>query len=285
RQELQAAWEASNPGWQAAGKQRPYFEILELYRPGKQEAFVKTESDGVIENWVDEDFAILDSSSEQEWHRDPGVLYVSNPIEYRISYFRFGAQQGYKYDPAGEAIASVDSLKRSELGFLSREELIHLGEHLFAIEGCWYCHTDQTRTLIQDTVLNGSDSFPAPPSSANEYVYQRVTFAGGRRIGPDLSRVGIKRPSRDWHKSHFWSPKTASAGTPMPSFKHFFDTDPRGTAKSPVGVPNYKFEAVYQYLMTKGTRITAPTQAWWQGKDPIRTIDIIERRGKHEETR
>ena len=62
----------------------------------------------------------------------------------------------------------------------------------------------------------------------------------------------------------------------MPSFRHFFDDDPRGTSKSPYGIPNYKFEAVYQYLMTKGTRITAPTQAWWIGKDPIQTTQIIE---------
>ena len=65
-------------------------------------------------------------------------------------------------------------------------------------------------------------------------------------------------------------------GLIMPSFRHFFDFDPRGTAKSPVGIPNYRFEAIYQYLMTKGTRITPPTQAWWLGKDPIRTKEIIE---------
>jgi cytochrome c oxidase cbb3-type subunit 2 len=226
---------------------------------------------------------VLDESPRQDWHSDAGVLYVNNPVEYRISYFRFGAQEGYKYDPEGDAITSVDKLREPELGFLSRQELISKGEAIYAQEGCWYCHTDQTRTLIQDTVLNGSDSYPAPPSSANEYVYQRVTFPGTRRIGPDISRVGIKRPSRDWHKSHFWSPKTASAGTIMPAFKHFFDDDPRGTAKSAFGVPNWRFEAIFQYLMTKGTRITAPTQAWWQGKDPIQTIELIERRAVSEE--
>ncbi len=28
--------------------------------------------------------------------------------------------------------------------------------------------------------------------------------------------------------------------------------------------------------MTKGTRITPPTQAWWLGKDPLHTTEIIE---------
>jgi cytochrome c oxidase cbb3-type subunit 2 len=127
-------------------------------------------------------------------------------------------------------------------------------------------------------VLNGSAEYPAPPSSANEYIYQKITFPGTKRNGPDLSRVGVKRPGRDWHKGHFWSPKTASLGSIMPSFKHFFDNDPRGTSSAQIGIPNYKFESVYQYLMTKGTRITPPTEAWWLGKDPIDTKAIIEGR-------
>ena len=151
-----------------------------------------------------------------------------------------------------------------------------MGEHIFAIEGCWYCHTDQSRTLIQDSVLNGGASFAAPPSSGNEYIYQKITFPGTRRIGPDLSRVGVKRPSRDWHKGHFWQPRTPSPGSIMPSFRHFFDDDPRGQAATTVGIPNYRFEAIFQYLMTKGTRITPPTQAWWLGLDPLNTTEIIE---------
>jgi cytochrome c oxidase cbb3-type subunit 2 len=62
----------------------------------------------------------------------------------------------------------------------------------------------------------------------------------------------------------------------MPAFQHFFDDDPRGVTKGEAGVPNRQFEAIYQYLMTKGTRITPPTEAWWLGKDPINTIEIIE---------
>jgi cytochrome c oxidase cbb3-type subunit 2 len=64
----------------------------------------------------------------------------------------------------------------------------------------------------------------------------------------------------------------------MPSFKHFFDYDPRGTSPAVPGVPNRQFEAVFQYLMTKGTRITPPTEAWWLGLDPVNTLDIIEGR-------
>ncbi len=279
QERLQASWERENPNWRSESKQRPYYEIYELYSSEQEEAFVISDTDGITENWIDEAYKVLEPEAVPAVFKDSGLIYVNNPIEYRVSkYTSADHKKGWRRDAKGQAIDNTEELLA--MGFMSRAKLISLGEQIYAAEGCWYCHTDQTRTLVQDTVLNGSESYPAPPSSANEYVYQKITFPGTRRIGPDLSRVGVKRPSRDWHKAHFWSPKTKSEGTIMPAFQHFFDDDPRGTLRSPVALPNYRFEAIYQYLMTKGTRITAPTKAWWLGKDPVRTIDIIEGRSK-----
>lgn len=250
-------------------------KVLELYDPGLSEAFSLIQAEGFLEEYADREYEII-GGPKQPWHEDPGVIYTLNPKEYRIRRFRFGGQVVYRYDPLGQRVESLADLTGAQLQFRSRELLIRDGEHYYAIEGCWYCHTDQSRTLIQDSVLNGTGSFAAPPSTANEYIYQKVTFPGTRRIGPDLSRTGVKRSSRDWHKSHFWAPKTESPGSIMPAFRHFFDNDPSGQAYSPMGVPNDRFEAIFQYLMTKGTRITPPTQAWWLGKDPIQTTLIIE---------
>ncbi len=277
---LLADWEKEHPEWKKEGLYKPDFDIFELYVPEGNEAFALAPTDVSIENWVDENYIILDEKQLQPWHTATGVIYVQNPREYRINRYKFGNNESWRYDPTGEKIADLNELKSHSLGFRSRKELIHHGEQIYAAEGCWYCHTDQTRTLIQDVVLNGSAAFPAPPSSANEYIYQKITFPGTRRIGPDISRTGIKRPSRDWHKGHFWSPKTASQGSIMPAFQHFFDFDPRGTAPGISGIPNYQFESVYQYMMTKGTRITPPTQAWWLGLDPINTKEIIEGKKK-----
>lgn len=254
--------------------------VFELFNPEKEEAFALAASDGIIQDWVDKDFKILDKNPKHAFHGHSGVIFSSNPQEFKVSFYQDGHQKKWNYDPKGEPISSVEQLKQGALSFSSRKELIEKGEHIYAVEGCWYCHTDQTRTLVQDVVLNGSDSYPAPPSSPNEYIYQKISFPGTKRNGPDISRVGIKRPSRDWHKAHFWAPRTASKGSIMPAFRHFFDFDPRGTSPLQPGVPNHQFEAIYQYLMTKGTRITAPTEAWWLGKDPIQTKEIIEGRKK-----
>lgn len=275
-QSLQKEWEEKHANWREEGQAKPTFHVMELYDPHVDEVFSYDLSAAILPNWIDENFIILDEEVKQLYHRDYGVIYVQNPQEYRITPVYFGDQHRWRYDPDGEPVKSLEQLKSSDMGFLSRKELITLGEHIYSIEGCWYCHTDQTRTLVQDVVLNGSDSFPAPPSTPNEYIYQKITFPGTKRNGPDMSRVGVKRPSRDWHKGHFWAPKTASAGSIMPAFQHFFDNDPRGTGKSSVGIPNVRFEAIFQYLMTKGTRITPPTQAWWLGKDPVQTKAIIE---------
>lgn len=276
--QLEQEWKQQNPDWEKRGIDHTTYQILELYDPGVSSAFSINPAGGTLQNWIDENFTILDEGVKHPYHQNAGVVFVKNPVEYRITSTRFGNATGWRYNPDGEPVKDLEQLTGPSLGFHSRQELIRMGENIYAIEGCWYCHTDQTRTLIQDTVLNGSDSYPAPPSSANEYIYQKITFPGTRRIGPDISRVGIKRPSRDWHKAHFWAPKTASAGSIMPAFQHFFDNDPRGSGRNTIGIPNYQFEAIFQYLMTKGTRITPPTQAWWLGKDPIRTKEIIEGR-------
>lgn len=280
RADLQEGWEREHPDWKEKGLQKPAFDILELFEPAGEDAFALAPVDNITENWADENYLLVDGQPKQPYHGDSGVIFVDNPQEYRITYFKRGEEEGWKFDPQGKPIQSLDELKSHSMGFRSRKELIELGEHTYQIEGCWYCHTDQTRTLIQDVVMNGSEEYPAPPSSANEYIYQRITFPGTKRNGPDLSRVGVKRPYRDWHQSHFWQPRTTSKGSIMPAFQHFFDTDPRGTSRRSTGIPNYKFEAVYQYLMTKGTRITPPTEAWWLGKDPVQTKEIIEGKKK-----
>lgn len=254
----------------------PGVHTLELYALETQDAFAVASSDDFLSNYVDHDFKVIDEQPMQPYHQDAGVIFVKNPQQYRVSLYQVDGETRYTYDPNGQIIENLQQLIGPPFGFLSRKDLIRYGENIYKQEGCWYCHTDQTRTLIQDTVLNGTETFAAPPSSANEYIYQETSFLGTRRIGPDISRVGVKRPSRDWHKAHFWSPKTASLGSIMPAFRHLFTYDPRGTSNAVEGVPNVEFEALYQYMLTKGTRIQPPSESWWTGKDPLNTTLIIE---------
>lgn len=253
----------------------PFIQIKELYKPLYSEGFSVGEGHELFENWVDRDFVVIDPNSQIPRHFYEGVIYIKNPQEYRIGYKMLGSNSRWQYDDQGVRIKSIQELTSEKFGFVSRKNLIEMGEDIYRKEGCWYCHTDQTRTLVEDTVVNGSAFYPAPPSSANEYIYQKISFLGTKRNGPDISRIGVKTQSRDWHKSHFWNPRNKSSGSIMPAFKHFFNYHPDEPITTTRRVPNCNFEAIYQYLMTKGTRITAPNEAWWLGYDPIKTIDII----------
>lgn len=273
RKTLYKRWKKNNIAWKERGIEPPNYTIMELYDPKVEEVFSLLHVEGILDGYVDSQFLLL-NDPQYDYQKNPGLLYVNNPVEYRVE--RLEGDR-FIYSSTGEKIKDTKELTGDDLQFYSRKDLIAMGERIFAYEGCWYCHTDQSRTLIQDSVVNGTESFAAPPSSGNEYIYQNTTFPGTRRIGPDLARVGVKRPSRDWHRSHFWQPRTESPGTVMPSFRHFFDSSSEGV------VPNIQFEAIFQYLMTKGTRITSPSQAWWLGKDPLCTTEIIEKKRRQDD--
>ena len=45
------------------------------------------------------------------------------------------------------------------------------GRAIYVREGCWYCHTQQTRTLVADTKRSGWRGVDSPISTPDEFVY------------------------------------------------------------------------------------------------------------------
>jgi len=64
--------------------------------------------------------------------------------------------------------------------------LQELGRRVYLLEGCWYCHSQYVRPVTGETRRWG------PVSEAGEYAYDVPHLFGTRRIGPDLTRVGLK---------------------------------------------------------------------------------------------
>ncbi len=91
------------------------------------------------------------------------------------------------------------------------------GRAIYLREGCWYCHTQQTRTIEADTIRYGWRGQRSPVSTPDEFVYDSPHTFGTRRIGPDLSRVGGKY-DRQWHVTHFRDPRALVPGSVMPPF-------------------------------------------------------------------
>ena len=100
-------------------------------------------------------------------------------------------------------------------------EVEQRGRDLYIREGCSYCHSQYIRPVA------GEDMRWGPVTQAGEYAYDTPHLFSTRRIGPDLSRVGLKY-SDEWHYAHFWDPRSFIPDSIMPRFKKLFDeTDNR----------------------------------------------------------
>jgi len=91
------------------------------------------------------------------------------------------------------------------------------GRAIYVREGCWYCHTQQTRTLVADTYRSGWKGVRSPISTPDEFVYDNPHMFGTKRTGPDLSRIGGKYDTQ-WHRTHFRNPRDLVPGSVMPPF-------------------------------------------------------------------
>ena len=91
------------------------------------------------------------------------------------------------------------------------------GRAIYTREGCWYCHTQQVRTILADTKRYGWRGVDAPISTPDEFVYDTPHMFGTKRTGPDLSHVGGKYDTQ-WHQAHLRNPRDLVPGSIMPPY-------------------------------------------------------------------
>ena len=91
-----------------------------------------------------------------------------------------------------------------------------VGRQVYIREGCWYCHSQYVRPVTGETRRWG------PVTQAGEYAFDLPHLFSTRRIGPDLSRVGLKY-SDEWHLAHFWDPRMLVPDSIMPRFAELFE--------------------------------------------------------------
>src|SRR6202048_1304692 len=91
------------------------------------------------------------------------------------------------------------------------------GRAVYLSEGCWYCHSQYVRPVTGETRRWG------PVSEAGEYAFDVPHLFGTRRIGPDLTRVGLKYGD-EWHYAHFWNPRMLSEDSILSPYRGLFDT-------------------------------------------------------------
>ena len=67
------------------------------------------------------------------------------------------------------------------------------GEHVYAANGCVYCHTQQVRAdYIADDIER---KWGTRRSTPRDYIFERPVFLGKMRMGQDLANIGARAPA------------------------------------------------------------------------------------------
>lgn len=99
------------------------------------------------------------------------------------------------------------------------------GLNIYVSEGCVACHTQQVRSIEMDK------TWGERPSLASDYYYskqrmdvwrQSPSLLGSERTGPDLTNVGKRQPSDQWHLLHLYNPRLVVEASIMPSYPWLF---------------------------------------------------------------
>ena len=79
---------------------------------------------------------------------------------------------------------NADPAKGPTGKLVKRTPIEEQGRAIYVREGCWYCHTQQTRTLLADTKRSGWRGVDSPISTPDEFVYDSPHMFGTKRTGP-----------------------------------------------------------------------------------------------------
>lgn len=90
------------------------------------------------------------------------------------------------------------------------------GFNIYKREGCYNCHSQQIRTIVEDVDRYGHYSLAA------ESIYDYPFAWGSKRTGPDLARIG-ERYTDDWHIQHLYDPRSVVPQSIMPGYAFLLD--------------------------------------------------------------
>src|SRR6266850_1767319 len=97
----------------------------------------------------------------------------------------------------------TDIYPRPQSGMFAR------GEHVYAANGCVYCHSQQVRAdyIADDIERKWGNRRSAP----RDYIFERPVFLGKMRMGQDLANIGARAPAPEE------SPSPAAQGAAVSS--------------------------------------------------------------------
>jgi len=114
----------------------------------------------------------------------------------------------------------VNEAEKSTMDSLYVPLEVRKGHQLYVREGCVYCHSQQVRPEGFGADVGrgwGKASLP------EDYKGLTPHILGTMRTGPDLSNIGNRQPSRDWHYIHLYNPRAVVPQSIMPPYPWLFE--------------------------------------------------------------
>lgn len=108
----------------------------------------------------------------------------------------------------------------------------HQGEHIYAADGCVYCHTQQVRPassgadLIRGwgTAKDADGKDVTRRTYPRDYIWQGQVFLGNSRDGADLSNVAQRFPDAASLYRYLYDPQVLNGHSSMPKYRFLFIT-------------------------------------------------------------
>ena len=108
----------------------------------------------------------------------------------------------------------------------------HQGEHIYAVNGCAYCHTQQVRAsssgadLVRGwgTAKDDDGKDVTRRTYPRDYIWQGQVFLGNSREGADLSNVAQRFPDAGKLYSYLYDPAVLNPHSSMPAYRFLFVT-------------------------------------------------------------
>lgn len=131
------------------------------------------------------------------------------------------------------------------------------GKAVYVANGCVVCHTQQVRNVEMDKVWGERPGIAADYAGNHRTDLWRntATLMGTERTGPDLTNIGNRQPSADWHLVHLFNPRTVVGQSIMPAYSWLFKIKEKADDGDVlVNVPE-------EFLEKKGQKVVATPEA------------------------
>ena len=91
--------------------------------------------------------------------------------------------------------------------------MVERGAHVYAANGCIYCHSQQVRAdYAADDIER---KWGGRRSAPRDYIFERPVFLGKMRMGQDLSNIGARVPAEQENAPPAGAPSPAASAAPQ----------------------------------------------------------------------